>query len=113
MNGHRELITMRRAGLKPAFVFVNDFPCKTDWAKWGDHPTVSVAGDTPELQDFRFLVGVTAIVAGFDAERVKRIAESCKAHAKRVIASVSTQVGAFRFETTTTTDSEEILTWPK
>lgn len=113
MNGHRDLIAMRRAGFKPAFVFVNDFPCQTDWAKWGDHPTVSVDGDTPELEDFRFLVGVTAIVAGFDAERVQRIAQSCQAHAKRVVASVSTQINAFRVEVLRVTDTEEVLTWPK
>lgn len=113
MNGHRELIAMRRAGYKPAFVFVNDFPCQTDWAKWGDHPTVCTDGDTPELEDFRFLVGVTAIVAGFDAARVDRITKACQAHAKRVVASVSTRLNDFRMEVSSTTDTEEILTWPK
>lgn len=113
MNGHRDLITMRRAGYKPAFVFVNDFPCHTDWAKLGDHPTVSVDGDTPELQDFRFLVGLTAIVAGFDADRVKRIASACQAHAKRVVASVSTQINQYRSEISSVTDTEDLLTWPK
>ena len=112
MNGHRELITMRRAGFKPAFVFVNDFPCQTDWAKFGDHPTVCTAGDTPELQDFRFLVGVTAIVGGFDAERVKRITKACEAHAKRVVASVSTIDDHGRVDVIATTDTEEALTWP-
>lgn len=113
MTGHRELITMRRAGYKPAFVFVNDFPCKTDWAKFGDHPTVSVDGDTPELQDFRFLVGVTAIVAGFDPDRVKRITDACMTHAKRVVACVSTQINAFRGEVSSVTDTDEVMTWPK
>ena len=112
MDGHRELITMRRAGFKPAFVFVNDFPCQTDWAKWGDHPTICVAGDTPELQDFRFLVGVTAIVGGTDAERVRRVAKACQAHAKRVIASVAVPVTEHRMETTTVTDTEDEFTWP-
>lgn len=113
MNGHRELITMRRAGFKPAFVFVNDYPCHTDWAKFGDHPTISVDGDTPELQDFRFLVGVTAIVAGFDADRVKRIATACQAHAKRVVAGVSTLIDAYRVEPLSISDTEDLLTWPK
>lgn len=113
MNGHRELIAMRRAGFKPSFVFVNDFPCKTDWAKFGDYPTVSVDGDTPEIEDFRFLVGVTAVVSGFDSERITRISKACEAHAKRVIASVTNQIDRYRVETIRVTDTEEFLSWPK
>lgn len=113
MNGHRELLTMRRAGFKPAFVFVNDFPCKTDWAKWGEYPTVSTHGDTPELEDFRFLVGVTAVVAGFDGARIARIAKACEAHAARVIATTSQKLTPYHCDVVCVTDTKKTLTWPK
>lgn len=112
MNGHRELIAMRRSGFKPAFVFVNDYPCDTNWAKWGDHPTVCVSGDTPELEDYRFLVGTTVILAGFDATRIERFSKACEAHAKRVIATVSTQLTPARCEVVSVADTEGTMTWP-
>lgn len=111
MNGHRELISMRRAGFKPANVYVSDYPCHTDWAKWGDTPAVCVVGDTPELEDFRFLVGTTALVDGSDPERVGRIAAACAVHAKRVIATVFKKINEYQIETVSITDTEEILTW--
>lgn len=113
MNGHRELLALRRAGLKPNFVWIADHPCPTDWAKHIDHPQICVDGDTPELEDFRFLVGVTAIVEGQDPIRVERIATACAAHAKRVIANVNRQVSQYHWELISTTDTEEVLTWPK
>lgn len=113
MNGQRDLINMRRAGFKPAFVFVNDFACDTDWAKWGDHPTVSVAGDTPELEDYRFLVGTTVILSGLDAARIARFSKVCEAHAKRVIATVSTQPTPARCEVFSVADTEGTMTWPQ
>lgn len=113
MKGHRELIAMRRQGFKPAAVWISDDRCPIDWARWGDHPQICVAGDTPELEDFRFLVGIELVmVDGCDAQRVDRIAKACKVHAKRVIANT--------FQTTTTglqlvsiADTAEVMTWPK
>lgn len=112
MNGHTDLIAMRRSGQKPAYVWVNDYPCKTDWAKWGEHPTVCVAGDTPELLDLRFLVGTTVILTGFDSDRTDRIANACSAHAARVIASTLIDINVHRCECERVTDTESELTWP-
>ena len=113
MTGHRELVAMRRAGLKPNYAWIADHPCPTDWAKYGDYPQICVDGDTPELEDFRFLVGVTAIVEGQDPIRVARIATACAVHAKRVIANVNRQVSEYHRELISTTDTEEVMTWPK
>jgi hypothetical protein len=110
MNGHNALIALRRAGLKPAFVWVADFPCKADWDKWGEQPQICVHTDTPELEDFRFLVGITAIVDGQDPARVERIARACAAHAKRVISNVFRSVDG-RVELTCIADTDEVLTW--
>lgn len=107
MNGARELFAMRRAGYKPAFVWVSDFP-----GPLIDSVTVRLNDETPELCDFRFLVGVVAIVEGADASRVARIAKACSAHARRVIASVLAPINQYRWEVTSVNDSEGVLTWP-
>jgi len=99
--GQQEIVAMRRTGLAPRFVWVSDFPDATL-----DGRTVIVAGDTPELEDFRFLVGLTAIVEGADPERVKRIASACAEHAARVIAS--TFEGRF---VVAVSDTEKVMTW--
>ena len=60
MTGHQPILAMRRAGQKPPYVWVSDMPgCILDGR------TVCVAGDTPELEDFR-LRRLTAIVNGTD-----------------------------------------------
>lgn len=113
MNGHQAIIDMRRKGLKPVRVYISDYPCRTDWAKWGDVPDVCIAGDIPELQDFRFLIGTTAWVDGSDKDRVQRIAKACAAHAKRVVSTVFKRIDAYQLETVSITDTDEVLTWPK
>ena len=35
MSGHEPIVQMRRAGKRPGVVFINDWPCRTDWAKQG------------------------------------------------------------------------------
>lgn len=107
MTGHQPILAMRRAGRKPEFVWVSDFAdCTLDGL------TVRISGDTPELEDFRFLVGVTALVEGSDPQRVERIAKACAPIAKRVIASVIQPVNEVRWETRRVTDTEEVMTWP-
>ena len=69
MHGHLPLIAMRKRGIKPGIVFLNDYPCETskDWhnpgeefgESWGlDHATVCTVGDVIQLLDLRFLVGM-------------------------------------------------------
>lgn len=102
MTGQQELFALRRSGLKPEFVWVSDFPnCTLDGL------TVRVAVDTPELEDFRFLVGVTALVEGMDASRVDRIAKACQAIARRVISSTFDGRDVVRV-----TDTEGAMSWP-
>lgn len=102
MTGHQPILAMRRAGKKPPYVWVSDMPgCILDGR------TVCVAGDTPELEDFRLLVGLTAIVNGTDQPRVDRIAAECAKFAKRVISSVFDGRDVVRV-----VDTEGVLTWP-
>jgi len=105
MTGDKELFAMRRSGLKPEFVWISDFTSPTL-----DGFTVRIAGDTPELQDLRFLVGVTALVEGADKARLNRISEACMdAKARRVIAALSDPTS---FEVIQITDTEGEMTWP-
>lgn len=106
MTGHQPIIAMRRAGLKPPYVWISDF----DHVPL-DGRTVIVAGDTPELLDFRFLIGVTAIVEGRDAARVDRIAAAIQPIAARVVASTFDQAPYYP-KVTRVTDTQGVMTWP-
>lgn len=111
MTGHQRIIAMRRAGRKPTAVWVSDFPGPLAELQ-GDAMVVRVAGESPELLDLRFLVGTLVIVEGGQAERVRRIAKACAAHARRVVASVIEPIDG-RQEVTAITDTQEEMTWPK
>ena len=66
MKGHEPIIAMRRNGIAPKIVFVNDFPdvCAKDWHLHGDHATVSVDGDAVGVLDLRFLIGLMVSITG-------------------------------------------------
>lgn len=101
MKGHTGVIAMRMDGFKPATVFLCDFPTPTDWAEWGEYPTVTVAGDSIPMLDLRFLVDLKVHVAGFDDTRNRALFEACKdAGAAFVIAAGMREVDKWRLETT-------------
>lgn len=91
MYGHLPLIAMRQRGMKPAIVFLNDYPCEAakDWHNpgdkfgetWGaDHATVSTVGDVVQLLDLRFLVGMRVSITSTSEIRAKALFEQSKAH---------------------------------
>ena len=88
MRGHEYLIELRKAGKRPASVFINDFHCKTDWPDWGDQATVCVDGDQLSSLDLRFVVGMVAHVSSTSEGRAKRIAEICKQSGARIVGAV-------------------------
>lgn len=101
VKGHTGVIAMRQRGLKPSAVFVCDFPTPTDWAEWGEYPTITVDGESIPLLDLRFLVGLHVHVAGFDDKRNRELFEACKeAGAAFVIAAGMREVDPWRLETT-------------
>lgn len=79
MQGHTHIIAMRKQGLTPAQVFVNDYPCKTDWFEEDMAATVCTAGDSIGLLDFRFLVGLTVHIASDSKQRAQAIYNAVKA----------------------------------
>ena len=89
MNGHLDIIKMRLDRMKPDYVFLNDFPCKTDWLEFGDYATVSIGPtEAVEMLDLRFLSGLKVSVASPSESRAKALYLACKdAGAKTVAAS--------------------------
>ena len=99
MKGHERLIDMRRAGKAPRFVFLNDYPCKTDWFENpGDAVTVCTHGDSVELIDLRFLVGLKVSISGEDEARVKKLYERCKAIGVGMVAACHLQPGVKQWD---------------
>lgn len=78
MRGHETILRMREQGNKPSFVFLNDYPCDTDWFENGHTACVCVDGDSPAALDLRFLVGLSVSVCSHDEKRAKAIFERCK-----------------------------------
>lgn len=79
MRGQEGIIAMRMRGQKPAMVYVDSDPDKS--ALWRDWPGVCPAtpsvwvqpDDVPHRLDLRFLVGLTAVISGTDAERLQAL----------------------------------------
>lgn len=78
MRGHEAIIRQRMSGTKPPFIFINDYPCQTDWFEHGDHATVCTAGDTLSSMDFRFLVGTKVSISAASEARAKAIFNKAK-----------------------------------
>ena len=87
MKGHEHIIASRIAGQKPPFVFINDYPCKTDWFEFAEHATVCTHGDTIETLDMRFVVGLAVSVSATEEKRAKALSDACKQHGAHVVAA--------------------------
>jgi len=80
MRGHEPILAMRKAGKRPVVVFLNDYPCpgELEWNEYGEHATVEVCGDQPELLDLRFLVGMRVSISAETVDRAERLMQACK-----------------------------------
>ena len=91
MRGHENLIRMRVEGLRPKIVFVNDYPCKTDWFDHKEHATVCTENDPLSSLDLRFLVGLRVSISATTESRAKALFERVKAAGAAVVAAVHVQ----------------------
>lgn len=116
MTGHDQILTLRRAGLAPAAVWVDDY-----MHPYVENGTVCLSpADVPEQQDWRFAVGLLVLVASQHPERLRRIAASVGEYASRVISSLI-EIDMQRRDWTgrpvvhvnAITDTKQELTWPK
>ena len=98
MRGHEPILAMRKRGIKPSIVFINDFACPEshDWQNPGekfsqqwpaDHATVSTAGDPLSSLDLRFLVGLTVSISSMNEGRAKALFENAKASGAATVAA--------------------------
>jgi hypothetical protein len=86
MKGHDEILQMRKAGRTPTIVFINDYPCQTNWAEYGAYATVCVFGDSVNSLDLRFLVGIAVSVSASTESRAKALFNACKRHGAKTVA---------------------------
>lgn len=98
MRGHEHLIELRRAKKSPRYVFVNDYPCQTDWFQTGDHATICTAGDSVELLDLRCLVGLIVSVSAISESRAKALLDACKRAGAAVVAACHVQADRHQFD---------------
>lgn len=93
MRGHEHIITLRKARCTPEWVFLNDWPCATDWAEFGDHATVCTHEDVIARLDLRFLVGLK-VSCGSDTEsRAKALFEAAKSFGAQLVGACHFQPG--------------------
>jgi len=90
MRGHAALLDMRANRKRPSIVFVNDYPCATDWAEHGDAATICVDGDQLGVIDLRCLVGLTVSISSPSESRAKALFDLCKASGAAVVAAAHT-----------------------
>lgn len=93
MRGHTEVERIRMAGRLPKIVFVNDYPCKTDWFETGEHATVCTHRDEIGGIDFRFLKGLTVSISSESESRAKRLFDRAKKDGASVVAACHVQPG--------------------
>ena len=89
MKGHDGIIAMRMKGYKPRAVFINDYPCKTDWEEFGEIPTVCVSGDNLITLDLRYTVGLQVHISSDSEKRAKTLLELCKKHSATTVIAVA------------------------
>ena len=91
MRGHQDIIAARMQRKAPAMVFVNDYPCRTDWFEQAEHATVCTHSDSLSNLDLRFLVGLRVSISATTEARAKALFECVKAAGASVVAAVHVQ----------------------
>lgn len=91
MRGQDALIAQRLQRRAPAIVFVNDYPCRTDWFESHEQATLCTHGDAIDLLDLRCLVGLRVSISALSAERAQALFERACACGAAVVAAVQIQ----------------------
>jgi len=93
MRGHTEVEFIRLQGKQPKVVFVNDWPCRTDWFDTGEHATVCTHNDDISALDFKFLRGLVVSISATSESRAKRLFERAKEFGAKTVAACHVQPG--------------------
>ena len=99
MRGHERLIELRKAGKAPKMVFINDWPCNTNWFENpGDAVTICTHGDDVNLADLRFLVNLKVSISSESEDRAKTLFNRAKESGAAMVAGCHYQKGVKRWE---------------
>ncbi|MDE3021952.1 MAG: hypothetical protein KGI54_08840 [Pseudomonadota bacterium] len=91
MKGHEHLIALRHAGKVPKIVFINDFPCQTDWFEHDDHVTICTAGNAISGLDMRFLLDLRVSIMSESESRAKSLFAKAKWFGAKTVAACHVQ----------------------
>lgn len=91
MKGHEDLIQMRLQRKAPAIVFINDYPCQTDWMRERAATTICTHGDVIQMLDLRFLVGLKVSISSASEIRAKALFEACRNAGAHTVAACHVQ----------------------
>lgn len=118
MRGHQPIIAMRHKGVAPRLVMLDIDPDGLqNWRDWPERtPHIATVQIDPQdrahLADLRFVVGLTVVVSGSDADRVEDFGAACiDASAERVLTFVHEHHAAGA-RIVHTTDTKEGVRWP-
>ena len=95
MRGHTGIIKMRKNGLAPTLINIDDFGFDSPMANWEEHdhvPTVCVHKDLVEILDLRFLINMRVNITSSSEIRVKQLFTVCKKAGARWVAGSHTYV---------------------
>lgn len=92
MHGHENILALRSEGKVPKIVFLNDYPCKTDWFEHGENATICTAGEPISSLDLRFLVGMTVSISATSEKRAKALFNKVIAAKAKTVAACHTQL---------------------
>lgn len=91
MRGHERLIDLRRSGKAPRMVFINDWPCATDWFEDGSAVTICTEGDVVQLLDLRCLVNLRVSISSNSEARAKALFDQCRLAGASTVAACHVQ----------------------
>jgi hypothetical protein len=87
MKGAKELLELRKQGIKPASVCLMDYEFDTDWLKWGELPRITVHKDKISDIDLRFVVGMTVMIESYNQDRADHLFEKCIGSGASIVAA--------------------------
>ena len=93
MRGHAPLIAERMQGRAPNYVFLNDYPCKTNWWDFSEQVTLCTHGDPLSSLDLRCLVGLSVSISSPDLARAQALFALAIDAGARVVVAAHVQVG--------------------
>lgn len=99
MHGHEKIIALRVNHSKaPKFVFLNDYPCRTDWYENDDHATICTHNDSLSSIDLRCLTGLSVSISSPSESRAKALFSLVRDAGAVVVAACHVKADKHQFE---------------